>query len=397
MSVALLRETGLGKLLTKLKKQFDEKNLALCDEIMTAWKHAVGIGSNSSTSPVAKSSSSHTINITLDSNQTNHQHDNTNGTHTPSGTASTSLFASSSITSHDIALKYPNLSAESILLQERESRKRKAEAEAEQNTHDTKKLAAPTTLNNKLSPPPSTSSASLSIRSASHPLMPYSSLPTYQAVMKANSTNTDNIRHHGGTKIFQSDQLRNKICTMIYNALISTEGKDEDAGGNTDIKTGENQDGIVSNGPSASLKKDAEKYTVEIEQHIYDCTGRDSNKSTYRTKAREICMNLNDTKNPELKQSILNGELTTLQLVTLPFRELASQALKLERDASHKWEMLERRSDNPFEHKIETTDQWRCGKCKERKCTYYQMQTRSADEPMTTFVRCVNCGNRWRC
>lgn len=33
-----------------------------------------------------------------------------------------------------------------------------------------------------------------------------------------------------------------------------------------------------------------------------------------------------------------------------------------------------------------TTDQFQCGKCKQRKCTYYQMQTRSADEPMTTFV-----------
>lgn len=42
------------------------------------------------------------------------------------------------------------------------------------------------------------------------------------------------------------------------------------------------------------------------------------------------------------------------------------------------------------------TEMFRCGKCKQRKCTYYQMQTRSADEPMTTFVTCVNCGNRWK-
>jgi len=42
------------------------------------------------------------------------------------------------------------------------------------------------------------------------------------------------------------------------------------------------------------------------------------------------------------------------------------------------------------------TDQFKCGKCKQRKCKYYQLQTRSADEPMTTFVTCVNCGNRWK-
>lgn len=42
------------------------------------------------------------------------------------------------------------------------------------------------------------------------------------------------------------------------------------------------------------------------------------------------------------------------------------------------------------------TDMFKCGKCRGRKCTYFQMQTRSADEPMTTFVTCVNCGNHWK-
>jgi DNA-directed RNA polymerase subunit M/transcription elongation factor TFIIS len=40
---------------------------------------------------------------------------------------------------------------------------------------------------------------------------------------------------------------------------------------------------------------------------------------------------------------------------------------------------------------------FKCGKCKSVKTTYYQMQTRSADEPMTTYVTCKNCGNRWKC
>ena len=40
---------------------------------------------------------------------------------------------------------------------------------------------------------------------------------------------------------------------------------------------------------------------------------------------------------------------------------------------------------------------FKCGKCKSTKTTYYQMQTRSADEPMTTFVTCSTCSNRWKC
>ena len=42
------------------------------------------------------------------------------------------------------------------------------------------------------------------------------------------------------------------------------------------------------------------------------------------------------------------------------------------------------------------TDIFRCGKCKKNNCTYFQMQTRSADEPMTTFVTCLECGKRWK-
>ena len=41
------------------------------------------------------------------------------------------------------------------------------------------------------------------------------------------------------------------------------------------------------------------------------------------------------------------------------------------------------------------TGMFKCGKCKCKKVTYYQMQTRSADEPATNFCSCA-CGHRWR-
>jgi transcription elongation factor S-II len=38
-----------------------------------------------------------------------------------------------------------------------------------------------------------------------------------------------------------------------------------------------------------------------------------------------------------------------------------------------------------------------CSSCKRQtKCDYYQLQTRSADEPMTTFVTCLECDKRWK-
>jgi len=42
------------------------------------------------------------------------------------------------------------------------------------------------------------------------------------------------------------------------------------------------------------------------------------------------------------------------------------------------------------------TDRFRCSQCKKKMCSYYELQTRSADEPMTIFVRCLNCGKQWK-
>lgn len=38
----------------------------------------------------------------------------------------------------------------------------------------------------------------------------------------------------------------------------------------------------------------------------------------------------------------------------------------------------------------------RCGRCKSRRVTYYSMQTRSADEPMTNYFTCHSCKRAWK-
>lgn len=45
---------------------------------------------------------------------------------------------------------------------------------------------------------------------------------------------------------------------------------------------------------------------------------------------------------------------------------------------------------------ISITDQFRCGKCKKRECSYYELQVRSADESATLFITCLNCNAKWK-
>jgi transcription elongation factor S-II len=66
-----------------------------------------------------------------------------------------------------------------------------------------------------------------------------------------------------------------------------------------------------------------------------------------------------------------------------------------------RWEKLleakKLKEENMYAPTLEaSTDNYTCSRCKSKKCTYYQLQTRSADEPMTTFVTCLNCGKRWK-
>ena len=59
-----------------------------------------------------------------------------------------------------------------------------------------------------------------------------------------------------------------------------------------------------------------------------------------------------------------------------------------------KWrERMAEKTD--FKLKVENSI-LQCGKCKMNKVHYYQLQTRSADEPMTTFCTCTNCNHRWK-
>ncbi|XP_061920233.1 transcription elongation factor A protein 3 isoform X2 [Entelurus aequoreus] len=130
---------------------------------------------------------------------------------------------------------------------------------------------------------------------------------------------------------------------------------------------------------------------AEIEDHIYQEIKATDMK--YKNRVRSRISNLKDPKNPGLRRNVLAGSIDLNRIASMTSEEMASDELKqlrnvLTQEAIREHQMAKTGGTS--------TDLLQCGKCKKRNCTYNQVQTRSADEPMTTFVLCNECGNRWK-
>ncbi|NXL67553.1 TCEA3 protein, partial [Chordeiles acutipennis] len=135
-----------------------------------------------------------------------------------------------------------------------------------------------------------------------------------------------------------------------------------------------------------------EKMASEIEDHIL-WGGLGSTDMKYRNRVRSRISNLKDPKNPSLRRNVLCGAILPSLIARMTAEEMASDELKELRNAMTQEAIREHQMAKTGGT---VTDLFQCGKCKKKNCTYNQVQTRSADEPMTTFVLCNECGNRWK-
>ncbi|KAF2099312.1 transcription elongation factor S-II family protein [Rhizodiscina lignyota] len=113
----------------------------------------------------------------------------------------------------------------------------------------------------------------------------------------------------------------------------------------------------------------------------------------YKNKIRSLYQNLKNKTNPELRKRVLSGEIIATRFVVMSHEELMSPARR-EEDKKLMKENMDKAMVAQEEKSVSTSLQ--CGKCGQKKVSYTQAQTRSADEPMTTFCECLNCGRRWK-
>lgn len=130
-------------------------------------------------------------------------------------------------------------------------------------------------------------------------------------------------------------------------------------------------------------------------------------KSAYMDKARSLTFNLK--KNDDLRQQVLLGQVSSDELVKMSPDQLAPAEKAKARDKMVEdlrnsrrldWEQANEKKINEqcgIKGDLLKASLFTCGRCKSHKTTSTQKQTRSADEPMTVFVLCLNCGNRWKC
>jgi len=195
------------------------------------------------------------------------------------------------------------------------------------------------------------------VRKASTSLTPVAT-PTLNGKAELRTSKSD------GVSINTGDNTRDRCVGLIYDGLAC------DSGAPSDLITDR---------------------AIAVEKAVYAQFGGITQE--YRGKIRSLFVNLKDKANPSLRESIVSGELSPENFSKMTSEEM----MTVERRAADQKIKEENlfKSLGAGEPEAET-EGFQCGRCKQRKCRYRQAQTRSADEPMTTFVTCVNCGNRWK-
>ncbi|KAL7421081.1 transcription elongation factor TFIIS [Cryptotrichosporon argae] len=147
--------------------------------------------------------------------------------------------------------------------------------------------------------------------------------------------------------------VRDKCVVMIYDALA---------------------------GDSNAQTKILSERAISIEFEAFKLH-KHSSGNDYRAKMRSLFLNLKDKGNPGLRNEIVLGHITAEHVVRMSKEEMASESVRALNEKIAENNLFKAKAVGETQAE---TDAFKCSRCQQRKCTYYQMQTRSADEPMTS-------------
>lgn len=152
--------------------------------------------------------------------------------------------------------------------------------------------------------------------------------------------------------------------------------------------------GLVYNGLAyrcTEAASDVIAKSVAVEQAVFDVYKGET--ADYKKKIRSLFMNLKTKSNKELGPRVMSGAIPPEKFAVMTDEDLKSDDQR-KKDMELEEENMKKAQVPMAEKSI--SDSLECGRCKKKQVSYTQAQTRSADEPMTTFCECMNCGLRWK-
>lgn len=152
---------------------------------------------------------------------------------------------------------------------------------------------------------------------------------------------------------------------------------------------------VIGENKGMNLEKSTFNYAIEkaTEKCIPRSWDNTDFRKIYTSKARNILGNLKNQNNTSLMPRIESKDIKISKFPFLSSHELFpslrqpyldSKELKMLRNMA--WEASA----------YEENGMYQCKKCGKSKTTVFSLQTRGADEPMTNFITCMNCKNRWK-
>eukprot|EP01068_Selenidium_serpulae_P005119 Selendium_serpulae@DN3880_c0_g1_i1.p1 len=153
-------------------------------------------------------------------------------------------------------------------------------------------------------------------------------------------------------------------------------------------------------GCSAVCRSDAARLSVlidELEEAMFShhaIAQRDVD--SYWTQVRTLKSNLRDKNNTSFNEKLYFGDFDAKDVAKMTSRQMASEEKKRERETQLREATDACQSDWDIRNVKRSKGEFTCPKCRSQDTSYNQLQTRSSDEPMTTFVVCLNCKKRWK-
>ena len=147
---------------------------------------------------------------------------------------------------------------------------------------------------------------------------------------------------------------------------------------------------------SRKVEKGIYNYVIKVskEKNIRRSWENTLFTNLYKSKILSVYSNLDTNsyiQNNQLLKNIKDGSIEPEKVGSLSVYDVFPDNWKELLNIKSKRDKIK------YELKPEAmTNLFKCRKCGSRETSYYEVQTRSADEPMTQFITCLSCSNRWR-